>query len=190
MRIYTRTGDTGETGLYGGSRVSKTDLRVEAYGTVDEANAALGMAAVWLAGDLRETVSELQSLCFEMGADLATPIDVGAGTRIRRIALEDIELLEAAIDRWEARSPALRTFILPGGSRGAAALHVARTVVRRAERRCWSAVDDAGEGMNPLVARALNRMGDLLFVLARAANAEAGVEDVAWVPRVAPQGKV
>jgi len=182
VRIYTRTGDDGETGLFGGGRVAKHDPRVEAYGTVDEANAALGLAATEVSGDLHAAVVRLQSLCFEIGADLATPVGSVSGTRIRRIALEDIEFLEREIDRWEACTPELRTFILPGGTRAAAAMHVARTVVRRAERRCWSAIETVGEEINPLVARALNRLGDLLFVLARAANAEAGVDDVAWVP--------
>jgi len=181
VRIYTRAGDDGRTGLYGGERVSKDDPRIEAVGCVDEANAALGWAATHLDGELQADVVALQSFCFDLGADLATPRQAPAGTRIRRIALEDLEALEARIDRWEDAVPPLRRFVLPGGAPGAAALHVARTTMRRAERRCWSAVEALGEDCNPTVARALNRIGDLLFVMARAANAAAGVEDVAWV---------
>jgi cob(I)alamin adenosyltransferase len=184
VKIYTRTGDQGETGLYGGERVPKDHLRVEAYGTVDEANAVLGLARVALADDpdFEAVLDRLQSLCFAMGADLATPFDANAGTRIRRLAFTDAETLEREIDRWDDGLPALRTFILPGGTPAAAALHHARTVVRRAERLVTLLLREEPDRTNPTVLVVLNRLGDLLFVLARAANVRRGVDDIPWTP--------
>jgi len=186
MRIYTGTGDTGETGLYGGERVGKDDVRVEAYGTVDEANALLGVSATHLGADpeLRDLVLSLQSELFTVGADLATPRarEAQAGKSIvPRVEPAQVTALEALIDRFEAESEPLRNFILPGGTPGAAALHHARTVVRRAERRVVALYHAAPETMNAEVIRYLNRLADLLFVLARAANHRAGVPDIAWV---------
>jgi len=184
VKIYTRTGDTGETGLYGGERVPKDHLRVEAYGTVDEANAVLGVARAALCGDseLEDVLDRLQSLCFAIGADLATPLDANAGTRIRRMTLTDVETMEREIDRWEDSLPALQTFILPGGTSGAAMLHHARTVIRRAERRVSMLARVDPDRTNAMVLVFLNRMSDLLFVLARAANSRRGVPDIPWTP--------
>lgn len=184
MKIYTGTGDAGETGLYGGQRVGKDDLRVEAYGTVDEANALLGVAAVYLNDPaLRELVTRLQNELFVLGSDLATPLarDESAGKSIvPRIEAVHGTALEGLIDAFEAELSPLRQFILPGGSPGSAALHVARAVVRRAERRTVTLSRAAPNDINPETLRYLNRLADLLFVLARVANARAGVADVPW----------
>ena len=190
VKIYTRTGDSGETGLYGGERVAKDDPRVEAYGTVDEANAVLGMARAVLPRDpdLDAALGRLQHLFFDLGADLATPLDASAGTRIRRMALTDVESLEREIDRWDESLPPLRQFILPGGSPAAATLHHARTVVRRAERNTAGLLRLHPERSNAATLTVLNRIGDLLFVLARAANARAGADDVPWQPQVSEKG--
>lgn len=184
MRIYTRTGDKGETGLFGGSRVRKDAPRVEAYGCVDELNAALGLAAASLDPEMREldaVLAEIQSSLFDLGAELATPPD-RAGTRLTKnlkvTAGADVEHLEQLIDRFEAALEPLTGFILPGGSHAAAALHVARAVARRAERRVVTL--GASEPVNPALLHYLNRLSDLLFVLARTANRLAGVADVPW----------
>lgn len=182
MRIYTRTGDDGTTGLFGGDRVSKAHPRVRAYGTLDELNAVLGMAAAALGpGELRDAVLRLQSRLFDLGADLATPPDVPAASHVVRARPEWTAALEAEIDALEATVEPLRTFILPGGSPGAAALHLARTVCRRAERRVVLA-RESGEEISEPVQAFLNRLSDWLFVAARAANARAGLADVAWQP--------
>jgi cob(I)alamin adenosyltransferase len=186
MKIYTKTGDDGSTGLYGGERVAKNDPRVRAYGAVDEANAALGLARSGLAAGegavaaVAELVDRIQNTLFDLGADLATPLDARTRDRIDPIVAADVALLEAAIDRFDADLPPLTTFVLPGGHPAAAALHLARTVVRRAERE---AVALAGGVANPTVAIYLNRLSDLLFVLARAVNAATGVADTPWVKR-------
>jgi cob(I)alamin adenosyltransferase len=186
MKIYTRAGDTGETGLYGGERVGKDDIRVEAYGTLDEANAALGVAAVHLAAsdpELHADVLRLQSELFVVGADLATPLqrEEQAGKSIvPRVTETHWRGLEQMIDRYEAGLPALTNFILPGGTAGAADLHLARAVLRRAERRTVTLYQAHPDDVNPDVLRYLNRLADLLFVLARAANHRAGVADIAW----------
>ena len=187
MKIYTRTGDEGVTALYGGERVPKDTARVEAYGTVDEANALLGVARTHLVssggGRLEEfdlLLAELQSALFDVGADLATP-ESRYRENIVPITKADVAGLEAQIDRLEADLPELRAFILPGGHPAAASLHHARTVVRRAERR--TATVSHNEAMNPQVAVYLNRLSDLLFVLARAVNAAAGIQDPEWQAR-------
>jgi cob(I)alamin adenosyltransferase len=185
MRIYTGQGDTGETGLYGGQRVPKDDARVEAYGTVDEANALLGVAATHLADDteLRDLVLDLQRELFTVGSDLATPLerDARAGKAVvPRITPAHVKALEHIIDRYEETLTPLRQFILPGGTPAAAALHHARTVCRRAERRVVTLHRDAPDTMNAETLRYLNRLADLLFVVARAANRRAGVEDIPW----------
>lgn len=183
MRIYTRTGDTGETGLYGGQRVRKDDLRVGAYGTVDEANAALGVAAATLENDpeLRTVLFDLQRDLFTVGADLATPLERDATKApIPRITPDDVQSLESLIDHFEETLPALQNFILPGGTLPSAYLHLARTLVRRAERDVVTLLHDTPDTVNDETMRYLNRLADLLFVLARAANARAGVSDVPW----------
>lgn len=185
MKIYTGTGDAGETGLYGGERVGKDDARVEAYGTVDEANAALGLAAAHLEGDpeLRDIVLRLQRELFTVGADLATPLarEQQAGKAVvPRVEPSHSVVLEDLIDCFEATLEPLRNFILPGGTPAASHLHLARAVARRAERRTVALYHAAPDGVNPEVLRYLNRLADLLFVLARAANRRAGVPDVPW----------
>jgi cob(I)alamin adenosyltransferase len=188
-RIYTRTGDDGTTALGDFSRTSKNDPRLVAYADVDEANSAIGVALALAAADLGEPITALlrrvQNDLFDVGADLCTPLTVAAPEHPRlRVTAEYIDRLEQACDTWNADLPALRSFILPGGNPGAAFLHVARTVTRRAERAVWAAIDahgrDGDGGVNPLTAQYLNRLSDLLFILGRTANGPAG--DVLWVP--------
>jgi len=191
MKIYTKTGDTGETALYGGQRVRKDELRVEAYGTVDELNASLGWAATQIIHpEINGIVRRLQSDCFVLGGDLATPLEKDAGreaTAVPRIKSIQTELLEAEIDRFDEELPALTQFILPGGSAGAAALHVARAVCRRAERHIVALAERDEIGAEPV--RYINRLSDHLFVLARLVNKRAGVRDVPWSRgSVAPKG--
>lgn len=184
MKIYTGTGDTGETGLYGGERVGKDDARVEAYGTVDEANAALGIAAATVRdAQVREIVTRLQNELFVLGSDLATPLrrEQAAGRNlVPRIEARHSVALEGIIDDLEAELTPLRQFILPGGTPAGAALHHARVIARRAERRTVALVHAAPDDVNPEVLRYLNRLADLLFVLARAENQRAGVADIPW----------
>ncbi|MDW8208687.1 MAG: cob(I)yrinic acid a,c-diamide adenosyltransferase [Chloroherpetonaceae bacterium] len=188
-RIYTRTGDLGTTGLFGGQRVSKDDLRVEAYGTVDELNAMLGQARVAISDpEINALLLALQADLFHLGADLATPDDEDTQkgrVTVRRVAPERVQQMEQWIDRFEQELSPLTRFVLPGGSPAAAALHVARVVCRRAERRCVTlaqATEMEGHPINPEVIRYLNRLSDLLFVLARLANHRQGVPDVHWDP--------
>ncbi len=176
MKIYTRTGDEGETGLWGGLRVSKDSPRVQAYGTVDECNAAIGVArAAGVDAALDALLAQIQNALFVVGADLATP---GEAAHIPRIGAEAVQELEQAIDDLEAQLEPLRQFILPGGTLSAAYLHLARTICRRAER--WVVALSRSEPVNPQVIVYLNRLSDLLFVAARRANANAGVPDVPW----------
>ena len=181
-RIYTRTGDAGDTALFGGKRVSKDDLRVRAYGTVDELNAVVGVARA--AGPTQEidaVLERVQHHLFDLGAELATPGGTSpAAARVPRATAERVAGLEQDIDRFDARLPPLREFVLPGGVPAAAALHHARTVARRAERQIVRLA--AREPVNPEVLKYVNRLSDLLFVLARAANQGAGRPDVAWKP--------
>ena len=178
MKIYTRTGDTGETSLFGGTRARKSDPRVDAYGEVDELNAWLGLARA-AAPDLgfAAHLAHLQRDLFALGAQLADPADKIAA-RVTKAALGDADVarLEQLIDRLELELPPLRRFILAGGAPAGAALHVARTVCRRAERR-MVALDPP---VDPILLRYVNRLSDLLFVLARAANHRAGVPEVEW----------
>lgn len=178
MKIYTRTGDGGETGILGG-RVAKDDPRVEAYGTVDELNSFIGLALAGLAGeryaDLRQDLQRLQHELFDCGADLAQSKPPESGWTV---TAEMVGRLEAWIDRYEAETPALRRFILPGGSGPAAALHVCRTVCRRAERAVVTLA--TAKPTNPEVQRYLNRLSDFFFMVARAANAREGVPDVEY----------
>lgn len=176
-RIYTRGGDRGETSLGDGSRVSKLDCRIGAFGAVDELNSQLGVA---LAGDLpepfRPLLGRVQNELFDVGADLSVPYGVGDGRL--RVTQERIDGLESACDRFNADLPELRSFVLPGGSEASARLHVARTICRRAERDTLVAGQELK--VNPLVLVYLNRLSDLLFILARAANA--GRDEPLWKP--------
>ena len=179
MKIYTRTGDLGETGLFGGPRVSKDHPRIEAYGTVDELNATLGLARSF--GDIPDLdplLQRIQSELFEVGAELATPKPSAHGTAL--MGSKQIEFLEQSIDTLESELEPLRQFILPAGTSMASTLHVARTICRRAER-ALIAVEDGPTRRQLLVY--LNRLSDLLFVLARRANHLQGVADVPWRPR-------
>jgi cob(I)alamin adenosyltransferase len=177
-RIYTRAGDGGETSLGDLSRVSKLDARIAAYGTTDELNALIGAA---LASDcplqLRQTLELVQNELFDVGADLSVPTSVEGRLRVEQ---EMVDRLEALCDRFNEELPELRSFVLPGGTPAAAALHVARTVCRRAEREVLAAARQ--HELSPLVAVYLNRLSDLLFILARAANALAGMPEPLWKP--------
>jgi cob(I)alamin adenosyltransferase len=182
MKIYTKTGDDGTTGLYGGTRLPKDALRLRAYGTVDEANAAIGLARAQLQDvEIDGVLDGLQNALFDLGADLATPQDSPYGKNISRMSEDDVSTLERLIDRFEEELEPLRQFILPGGQPAAAALHLARTIVRRAEREVVSLARD--EWVNPAAAIYLNRLSDLLFVLARAVNHQAGIADTPWRKR-------
>jgi cob(I)alamin adenosyltransferase len=175
MKIYTRTGDQGQTSLFGGTRVAKHDPRIEAYGTVDELSSCLGLArAVSLPATTEATLAGVQRDLFEIGAHLASP----GTSRFPGVETSRIEALEQSIDAMEQELTPLTSFILPGGSQGAAHLHVARTVCRRAER-CVVALDDHSEPTLSTIAY-LNRLSDYLFVAARFANLKAGIEDVPW----------
>ena len=181
MKIYTRTGDDGTTGLFGGGRVPKSHPRIAAYGTVDELNSWLGLVRAHLLPEETELdalLQRLQGMLFDTGADLATPLDSRA--RTVRIESRYVEALEQEIDRLEAQLPPLKTFILPGGAPAAAMLHVARTVCRRAERHVVKAMQQ--ETLNPEVLRFLNRLSDLLFVLARWLNHRRHVAETPWLP--------
>ena len=181
MRIYTKTGDSGETGLVGGSRVSKDHIRVEAYGDVDELNAVIGYArSIGSDPELDSFLEFSQSALFELGAELATPS--GGEQRSSGIRSEDISYLENLIDKFEEELPALKSFILPGGTPFAAALHLARTVCRRAERHAVMVVH-AGEQVEQAPLIFLNRLSDALFVAARLACSRAGEGDVPWTAR-------
>jgi len=178
MKIYTKTGDSGDTSLFGGQRVPKDALRIEAYGTVDELNSVIGIAlADGPDEDIRAVLLHIQHRLFGLGADLATPRSVTRKT-IKRVEPRDCLALEREIDRFDSRLKPLHSFILPGGSHLAARLHFARTVCRRAERVVvrLSRNEDIGEGMTMY----LNRLSDLLFVLARYANQTAAVPEIRW----------
>lgn len=185
-RIYTRTGDDGSTALGDMSRTSKTDPRLVAYADVDEANAAIGVALAL--GGLPDAVSALlvriQNELFDVGADLCTPVVPDPQFPPLRVEPEYVDRLELACDTFNEDLPHLRSFVLPGGTPGTALLHVARTVVRRAERSTWTALETYADTMNPLTARYLNRLSDLLFILSRVANTRAagGDGDVLWLP--------
>jgi cob(I)alamin adenosyltransferase len=174
-KIYTRTGDDGSTGLADGSRVTKASPRVAAYGTADEANSVLGIARLHTLGDTDAMLARIQNELFDVGADLATP---GDEPHALRATAGQVERLEQEIDAMNADLGALTSFILPGGSPASAWLHLARTVVRRAERLAVEAA--ATEQLNPLAIAYLNRLSDHLFVLARAENR--GLGDILWVP--------
>ena len=181
-KIYTRRGDDGSTGLFGGPRVSKDDLRVAAYGEVDELNSALGVAREELRDpvqkDIADIVDRLQSELFNLGGQLATPDAAAAPKNVPVIAKADVVRLEEEIDRFTAELPPMRFFILPGGSRPGAALHLCRTVCRRAERKAVEL--SRTEPMPDQTLSYLNRLSDLLFIMARAANLRAGGREVPW----------
>ena len=181
-RIYTRTGDKGSTALGDMSRTAKTDLRIAAYADANEANAVLGSALALgeLDEEVRTVLTRVQNDLFDLGADLSTPVVENPQHPPLRVEQEYIDRLEEDCDRFLAELEKLRSFILPGGTPGAALLHQATTVVRRAERATWAAFEEHGETMNPLTATYLNRLSDLLFILARHANKATG--DVLWVP--------
>lgn len=180
MRIYTKTGDDGTTGLFGGGRVRKASSRVDAYGTVDELNACLGLAVTEALGaEVRAALAVIQADLFLLGAELACVPGKEEKLRLRLLDEGEVERLERLIDELEPRLPALTSFVLPGGTRAAAVLHLARTVCRRAERAVL-ALDDAPT--RPALVQYLNRLSDLLFVLARVANHDAGTADVPWNP--------
>ncbi len=181
-RIYTRTGDAGRTRLGDMSLTSKNDPRLEAYATVDEANAHLGVALAdgGLDEDVVAVLTTIQNDLFDVGADFCTPVVPDPKHPPLRILQEYVDRLEGWCDHYNEELPALRSFILNGGTTGAAHLHVARTVVRRAERAAWLAYAEYEDSMNVVAITYLNRLSDLLFILARYANRERG--DVLWVP--------
>jgi len=182
-RIYTRTGDDGTTALGDMSRVGKNDLRLRAYADTDEANSSIGVAIAL--GDLDAGVVSLlgrvQNDLFDVGADLCTPVVAEPEHPPLRVEQAYVDVLEAACDGYNDALTPLRSFVVPGGTPGSALLHVSRTVVRRAERSTWVALAAHGDTMNPLTATYLNRLSDLLFILARHANRSVG-GDVLWVP--------
>lgn len=182
-RIYTKTGDDGTTSLGDMSRTSKNDPRLEAYASVDEANSSIGV--VLAMGELKDAeikklLVRIQNDLFDVGADLCTPVIDNPTTEPLRVLESQIEYLENQIDKYNADLQPLRSFVLPSGTPAAALMHVARTVTRRAERATWHAIHSFGSGVNPITAKYLNRLSDLLFVLARYANKEIG--DQLWVP--------
>jgi cob(I)alamin adenosyltransferase len=194
-RIYTRTGDDGTTGLGDGSRTAKTDPRLAAYADVEEANSAIGVAVAMgsLPGDIVDVLRRVQNDLFDVGADLCAPVVPDPEYPPLRIDEPYIARLEEVCDAYNADLAPLRSFVLPGGSAGAALLHVARTAVRRAERSAWAAIEHHGAAsipgddppnppreVNPLTARYLNRLSDLLFILCRVANKDHG--DILWKP--------
>lgn len=177
MKIYTKTGDAGETGLYGGQRIPKDAVRIQTLGTVDELNAALGVALTLVTDEeARVILLRIQGELFEVGADLATPLE--HGETVPRVRPEETARLEAEIDRFETELTPLRRFILPGGGPGGAALHQARAVCRRAERHLVTL--EFSEEINPEVGRYVNRLSDHLFDLARLVNQRSGIPETEW----------
>lgn len=182
MKIYTKTGDGGETGLFGGARVSKAAAKVAAYGDLDELNAALGVCrATALPPEIDETLGAVQADLFTLGAELATVTGKAESLGIALLGDDAVARLEAAIDASEAALPPLKTFVLPGGTAGAASLHLARTVCRRAERALVALALE--ESVNDAPRQYLNRLSDLLFVLGRVLNRAGGRGDVLWQKR-------
>jgi cob(I)alamin adenosyltransferase len=183
-KIYTRTGDDGTTALGTGERRKKYDCRIAAYGTIDEVNAAIGVARLHTSGDteLDAALSRIQNDLFDVGADLCTP-GKGRGPGGARLTVTDNQVvwLEAEIDRFNAELQPLRSFVLPGGSAASAYLHLARTICRRAERLIVELKDDAGESVGEAVLKYVNRLSDFLFVASRYTNAK-GAQDVLWKP--------
>jgi len=184
LKIYTKTGDDGTTGLFGGQRVNKDSLRIECYGTVDELNSAIGVARSHGLPTTHDLLADtLQQQLFVLGADLATPHSHQSKKfSIPRVTATDVECLESEIDRLEGGLPPLKSFILPGGTPSGAALHLARTICRRAERSAVTLRHQEPE-IGHLPVTYLNRLSDLLFVFARAVNHAAGIEEHPWQPR-------
>jgi cob(I)alamin adenosyltransferase len=179
MKIYTKTGDAGETGLFGGSRVSKASLRVESYGEVDELNSAIGWARVAVAApELDALLNQIQNDLFEVGAELGSTAERKQKSTMPLVEEPQVQALEKAIDEYEEGPPPLASFVLPGGSEQAARFHLARCVCRRAERSIVALAEEAA--VRGEVLRYVNRLSDLLFTLARYANHAAGVADIPW----------
>ncbi|MEY4576114.1 MAG: hypothetical protein RL701_817 [Pseudomonadota bacterium] len=187
MKIYTKTGDRGETGLFGGARVSKASARVAAYGDVDELNSVLGIVGLHVQEAARAALQHIQGDLFVLGAELAKNPDKHVDLGMPLLADHDVERLERSIDAFDQELAPLKTFILPGGSAAGAFLHLARTTCRRAERAVVELAQT--ETVREELVRYLNRLSDLLFTWARAENARAGVADVPWVARLAPHAK-
>lgn len=180
MKLYTSTGDDGTTGLFGGARVSKDDIRIDAYGAVDELNAALGLALVICDQSvLQQHLSPIQSRLFDLGADLATPIGSKHGDKVMRMNASHVTTLEHSIDAIDAANDDITTFVMPGGTELAARLHLARCICRRAERETVRLAHR--DEITPESIIFLNRLSDLLFAAARLANKLSGVPDVPWV---------
>jgi cob(I)alamin adenosyltransferase len=180
-RIYTRTGDDGTTALGDMSRAPKTDPRLAAYADTDEANSAIGVAVTvgQPPADISQVLLRVQNELFDVGADLCNPVTASPAYPPLRVDESYVTALEQDCDKFNEGLPVLRSFVLPGGTAGAALLHLARTVVRRAERSTWGALEVYGDTMNPLTARYLNRLSDLLFILARRVNEG---QDLLWKP--------
>lgn len=177
-RIYTRGGDAGETSLGDGTRVSKLDARIAAYGTVDELNSAIGLVLAGACPErMRDVLARVQNELFDLGADLSLPLEHEGRLRVTQ---PQVDALERDLDSFNADLPELRSFVLPGGAEAAARMHVARTICRRAERKALAA--SLAYELNPLTLVYLNRLSDLLFVLARAANAAAACDEPLWRP--------
>lgn len=182
MKIYTKTGDKGETGLFGGERVSKSNCRIDAYGTIDELNAFIGLAITELKSkDVRAVLERIQSQLFVVGSDLATPImEKNEKLKITRTPEEYGKSAELDIDHFNEQLDELRNFILPGGSKGAAYLHICRTIARRAERKVVALNEQVHIGNNIIIF--LNRLSDLFFVLSRFENKVSNIPDTKWLP--------
>jgi cob(I)alamin adenosyltransferase len=182
-KIYTRTGDDGTTSLGDMTRTGKNDPRLKAYADVDEANCTIGvaMASAEMPAEVQALLLRIQNDLFDVGADLCTPVVDSPAYEPLRVTQPYIDYLEQACDTYNDQLEPLRSFVLPGGTIAAAQLHIARTVVRRAERSTWAALDTYHGGMNPLTATYLNRLSDLLFILSRIANKDAG-GDILWQP--------
>lgn len=180
MKIYTKTGDRGETGLFGGERVPKNSLRIEAYGTIDELNAFIGLTVLEVSDStIKKLLSEIQNQLFTVGADLATPENKkNEKLEIERTSQDFHLRIEKEIDKYEEKLEPLRNFILPGGSKAAALMHICRTISRRAERQVVALKNGEKIGENIIIF--LNRLSDLFFVLARYENAVSGTPDVKW----------
>ena len=182
MKIYTKTGDKGETGLFGGERVSKNNLRLNAYGSIDELNSFLGLAVIEVTNnEIKNVLKDLQNKLFVLGSDLATPeTEKNAKLKITRLPESYITDTEKTIDKFEAQLDELKNFILPGGSKGSAILHVCRTISRRAEREVVALKNTENIGENIVIF--LNRLSDLFFVLSRFENKYSNIPDTKWIP--------
>ena len=181
MKIYTKTGDKGETGLFGGQRVPKNSLRIEAYGTIDELSSFIGLAITEVkSGEVKNLLEKIQNELFAVGSDLATPNNANEKDKIVRVPQEFYADAEKAIDKFESELQPLKNFILPGGTKSASLLHICRTICRRAERNVVALNDSVKIGDNIIIF--LNRLSDLFFVLARYENHLAGIQDVKWIP--------